>query len=143
KLVPGYHISSATTLENVRHNGRPTCGATTTAAGRHPDNGPHPGARLGQGSRNAPAAGAWNDVSISAVQVTSGTQYWIALLGPSGAGTVRFRDHGSGGSALVETSSQSTLTALPSTWATGWSGSDGPASIWGGGAGPSGPPPDQ
>jgi len=64
--------------------------------------------------------------------VTSGTAYWIALLGPSG--TLRFRDHCcSGGSASVA-SAQSNLSSLPVTWSGSATFSDGPLSAYGGSA---------
>ncbi len=117
--------------------------ATAVDAGLYADSNGHPGALLTQGSLNAPTANAWNDVTVPAAQVTTGTTYWIALLGPAGSGTLHFRSHGSPGGASAETSSQANLTTLPSTWSTGSPNSDGPFSAWVAGAGPSGPPPDQ
>ena len=119
-----------------------TSTATTLEAGVYADTAGHPGVLLSQGSLNAPAAGAWNDVQVPSAQVAAGTTYWIALLGPAGAGTLRFRTHGVGGSA-GETSAQATLTSLPATWSTGSPNTDGPFSAWAGGDGPSGPPPGQ
>jgi hypothetical protein len=50
--------------------------------------------------------------------------YWIAILGPTGDGTVKFRDAtGAGGAA--ETSA---LSSLPATWSTGTHYGDGPLS---------------
>ena len=117
--------------------------ASAVDAGLYADSNGHPGALLTQGSLNAPTANAWNDVTVPAAQVTTGTTYWIALLGPAGSGTLHFRSHGSPGGASAETSSQANLTTLPSTWSTGSQNSDGPFSAWVAGAGPSGPPPDQ
>jgi hypothetical protein len=117
--------------------------ATTLAAGLYADSGGHPGALLTQSSLNGPTTGAWNDVAVPAAQVTSGTTYWIALLGPSSAGTLRFRSHGATGGTAGETSSQANLMTLPSTWTTGSPNRDGPFSAWAAGAGPTGPPPDQ
>jgi hypothetical protein len=61
------------------------------------------------------------DIPVNAASVTSGTKYWIVVLGVGGV--IRFRDGSSAGG--VEGSSQTNLTALPSTWSTGpnWSGS--------------------
>jgi hypothetical protein len=117
--------------------------ASTLDAGLYADSNGHPGALLTQGSLNAPVASAWNDVLVPAAQLTSGTTYWIALLGPSGSGTLRFRSHGAPGGSSAETSSQSNLTTLPSAWSTGSPNSDGPFSAWAAGAGPAGPPLDQ
>ena len=85
--------------------------ATSLTAGLYADNAGHPGALLGQGTLNAPTAGAWNDVSLPGVPVMAGTSYWIALLSPSG--TLNFRDRCCGGGSASETSSQRTLTTLP------------------------------
>jgi hypothetical protein len=52
--------------------------------------------------------------------------YWIAILSPSGRGTVKFRDAVTGGAA--ETSLQTTLASLPATWSTGVRYTDGPLS---------------
>jgi hypothetical protein len=81
--------------------------------------GNHPKTLLTSGSAT-PLAG-WVDIPVNAASVTSGTKYWIAVLGVGGV--IRFRDGSSAGG--VEGSSQTTLTALPSTWSTGpnWSGS--------------------
>jgi len=116
--------------------------ATTIDVGLYADNGGHPGALLTQGTLNAPPSATWDDVPVPAAQVTSGQSYWIALLGPSGSGTIHFRSHGTGG-AVAETSSQSNLLTLPSSWSTGSPNHDGPFSAWAAGAGPAGPPPDQ
>jgi hypothetical protein len=81
--------------------------------------GNHPKTLLTSGSAT-PLAG-WVDIPVGTASVTSGTKYWIAVLGVGGV--IRFRDGSSAGG--VEGSSQTNLTALPSTWSTGpnWSGS--------------------
>jgi len=119
-----------------------TNAATTIDAGLYADNGGRPGALLAQGTLNAPIGGAWNDVTVSSTSVTAGSVYWIALLGPAGGATIRFRDHSAGGSAS-EVSAQSSLLTLPATWSTGSAGTDGPLSAWAGGAVAGGPPPAQ
>jgi len=121
----------------------PTSQATQLVAGIYTDSGGHPGLLLGQGTLASPAAGAWNDVSVPAVSITGGTAYWIAILSPDGAGTLRFRDRCCGGGTAAETSAQTSLAGLPATWTTGSRYSDGPASVWGGGSGVSLPPADQ
>ncbi len=92
--------------------------ATTVVAGLYADNGGHPGALLAQGTLAAPAAGAWNDITVPTAAVTSGARYWIALLSPNGSGILRFRDRccTTGG---AETSQQIALAGLPATWTTG------------------------
>jgi plastocyanin len=76
-----------------------------------------PGTLLVQGTIANPVKGAWNSVTVSPVAVTAGTKYWIAVLGPSGAGIIQFRDVSSG--TKSQASSQANLTALPSTWSPG------------------------
>ena len=103
--------------------------ATRALVGLYASAGSHAGALLTQGTIPAPKGGAWNTVTVPAASVTAGTTYWIALLGPAGAGTLAFRDKGSGGSPC-ETSSQASLAALPATWSAGTSYRDGPASAY-------------
>jgi Bacterial Ig domain len=104
--------------------------ASKLVVGIYASSGSHPGALLTQGTVTAPTAGAWNAVSVPAASLTAGVTYWIAVLSPSGAGTVRFRDTSSG--TACETSSQTTLAALPSTWSTGASYRNAPLSAYGG-----------
>jgi uncharacterized protein YjiK/methionine-rich copper-binding protein CopC len=89
----------------------------------------NPGTLLGQATITAPRAGAWNTVAIPGVSITSGTRYWIAVLSPSGSGTVRFRDTNRGSKA--QTSLQANLTALPATWSPGTTFQDTPMSAYG------------
>jgi hypothetical protein len=102
--------------------------ATTLVVGVYSDLNGHPGSLLAQGSA-APANGAWNTITVPSAAVTSGTIYWIALLGPSG--TLRFRDRACGCANPSETSAQTTLTSLPATWTTGTVYHDAPASAYG------------
>jgi outer membrane protein assembly factor BamB len=98
--------------------------------GIYADNGAatHPGALLTQGSSTTLTPGAWNTLAVPAATLTSGTRYWIAILG-TGSGTIRFRDGANG--CKSETSSQTTLTALPATWTTGTVYTDCPLSAYG------------
>jgi hypothetical protein len=109
--------------------------ATGLVAGIYSASGTHPGTLLGQGSLVLPRAGAWNEVTIPGASVVSGSTYWIAILAPSGAGTIRFRDRCCGQAvAPAETSSQTTLTTLPQTWTPGqgpWN--DAPLAAYGSG----------
>jgi hypothetical protein len=79
----------------------------------------HPGTLEKQATISNVRAGSWNyvQVPVPAMPVTVGQRYWIAVLGPSGAGRIRFRDALSGPGS--ETSSQHNLTALPARWSTG------------------------
>src|SRR5262249_5628631 len=58
--------------------------ATRLVAGLYTDASNKPGTLLAQGSINGPTSGAWNTVTIPATNVTSGTSYWISILGPTG-----------------------------------------------------------
>jgi hypothetical protein len=94
--------------------------ATTLKAGIYSDNDGHPGALLTSGSLSSPAPGAWNEVVLGeSPPVAAGTTYWIAVLSPKGAGTLRFRDHCCGSGSPSETSSQQSLYSLPASWTTG------------------------
>ena len=133
--------AAAGTLSTLKVFVDPASSATKLTAGIYADNNGHPGALLAQGTLNAPVAGNWNDVSVASVPITAGATYWIAILSPTGTGTLRFRERGGAGTA--EASAATGLTALPATWTSGASFNDGPLSAWGAGAGPVGPPPDQ
>ena len=85
--------------------------------GVYTDSNGHPATLLTQGSSSQPVAGAWNLLQVTAINVTAGTHYWIAILGTQ-KGTPKFRDSEAGTCKSV-TSSQTTLAALPSTWTSG------------------------
>ena len=56
--------------------------ATTLIAGLYADAAGKPGALLGSGGLSGPVSSAWNTIAMtSGVPVTSGTAYWIAVLG--------------------------------------------------------------
>jgi hypothetical protein len=96
--------------------------ATHLVVGLYASSGSHPGTLLAQGS-TAITPGAWNTVSIPAVNLTTGTTYWFSVLGTQG-GVLAFRDNAAG-TCLSESSAQTTLTALPASWTSGavWTGS--------------------
>ena len=81
-----------------------------------------------QGTISSPAKGAWNTATIAPTSISAGTTYWIAVLGPSGAGTVYFRDVGVGGRSQV--SAQTSLAALPLRWSPGILYSNAPMSAY-------------
>jgi hypothetical protein len=87
-----------------------------------------PGTLLAQGILNGPTAGTWNSVAINGTSITTGTTYWIAVLGPAGGPRIAFRDSGGGGTSY--TSRSATLTAFPSTWSSGASWASSPASAY-------------
>jgi hypothetical protein len=94
--------------------------ATTLVAGIYADAGGHPSSRIAQGTVSSPQPGAWSTVDLNDASVSEGTRYWVAVLGSGG--TLAFRDR-SDGSCSSETSGSSSLTSLPSVWASGdrWS----------------------
>jgi hypothetical protein len=102
--------------------------ATTLIVGIYSDDSNKPGTLLTTGSVSAPTAGAWNSVSVAPIGLTSGTRYWLAALGTGG--TLRFRD-ATRSSYRSASSSQTTLTALPATFAVGASFTDGNLSAYG------------
>lgn len=102
--------------------------ATTLVAGLYADSAGHPGALIAQGSSSQLTDGAWNTVTIPGAIVTAGNPYWIAILGTQ-SGTLRFRDVSGG--CHSETSVQSNLTSLPSSWVTGGVYSTCPLSAYG------------
>ncbi len=109
-----------------------TSQASTLVAGLYTDVFGHPGRLLRQGKLSQPRGGAWNDVIMSSpVTVTAGSTYWIALLGPKGAGTLRYRDNCCGGGQPAETSAQATLSSLPGSWRPGKLYFDGPLAAYG------------
>ena len=73
--------------------------------------------------------GAFNTITVPAVGITAGTNYWIAILGLK-SGTLQFRDRAHG-TCSSQGSSQSNLTTLPATWTTGSTYTDCPASVYG------------
>jgi unsaturated chondroitin disaccharide hydrolase len=104
--------------------------ATRLAAGVYANASGHPGRLLTQATLTSVTSGAWNALTVPKANIAAGTTYWIAVLSPSGRGTLQIRDRSGGGRS--ETSSQSTLSTLPLTWATGRTWPDGPLSATGG-----------
>jgi hypothetical protein len=84
--------------------------------GVYSDANGHPSTLLTKSTRSGLNAGTWNAVTVPAASVTAGRTYWVALLGTGG--TLQFRAHSAAG-CRSEGSGSSTLTTLPSTWATG------------------------
>jgi hypothetical protein len=89
----------------------------------------NPGSLLTQATITNPVKGAWNSVAVAAASVTAGKSYWLAIVGPTGSGTVKFRDLATGG-GRAQNSSQTNLTVLPETWSPGASWSNSPASAY-------------
>jgi hypothetical protein len=89
--------------------------AATLVVGLYTDSGGHPGTLISQATTSLLTSGAWNNIPIPGAAVTSGTKYWLAILG-TGNGTLAFRE---GSGCTSENSLQTNLTALPSTWSSG------------------------
>jgi len=105
-----------------------TTAASTIAVGLYNDVGGHPNTLQTAGLITNPANGTWNAVNVPSVNLTAGTQYWLAILTPFGSGTVQFRDVAGSGSS--ETSSLTNLAALPTLWVTGQTWTTGSASAF-------------
>jgi hypothetical protein len=91
--------------------------ATTLGAGIYTDVNGHPGTLLTKGTRSSPTSAAWNKVTVPATSLTSGTKYWIALMGTGG--TLKYRDGAGSSNCHSESSSSNSLTTLPATWKSG------------------------
>jgi hypothetical protein len=98
------YVGSASTASNV-------------VVGVYSDRNGQPGVLREQGTISNVMPGSWNYVDLPSMSVTAGQRYWMAVLGPSGAGTIRFRDAPNG--SRSETSAQHNLAALPASWSTG------------------------
>ncbi|MGO9446089.1 MAG: carboxypeptidase regulatory-like domain-containing protein [Thiobacillaceae bacterium] len=107
--------------------------AKTLFVGLYSDSGGHPGTLLTQGSSTTLTSAAWNTVPVPAVNITTGTPYWMAVLGTGG--TIRVRD-GSGCTSVSST--QSNLSSLPANWSSGSSWPTCPLSAYGYGTSSSG-----
>jgi hypothetical protein len=113
--------------------------AKTLILGVYADNAGHVGALLSQGSLNASDTGQWNAVQLgSQIQIVSGSNYWIALMGLGG--TIAFRDSNSS-STCHSVESQTGLTVLPSSFIEGAFYNDCPLSAYGLSSPPPPPPP--
>ncbi|HST54961.1 MAG TPA: choice-of-anchor Q domain-containing protein [Solirubrobacteraceae bacterium] len=100
--------------------------AKTVVGGLYSDVNAHPGALLSKGSLT-PVESGWNTLALSPAQLTTGTHYWLAVLGVGG--TLRYRDRAQG-PCPSQTSLQAGLGALPSSWSTGAVYSDCPISAY-------------
>ncbi len=90
-------------------------GARTLSVGLYGNEKGHPGALLSSGSIATVQNGAWDAVALTPASVTSGSTYWLAILGEHG--TLRYRDR-RGGPCPSETEAQR-LGSLPAAWRTG------------------------
>jgi hypothetical protein len=133
-----YTASASGTLSSLWFYADSSSGNGAYIEGIYADAGGAPGALLSSGSIATTAAGKWNGITLAtSVNVTSGTRYWLALLGVNG-NVVHFRDDGT---ACNSVGSKTGLSALPATWATAFTWQSCPASIYGTGAAGSPPSP--
>ena len=123
-----YRTSSSGTARQLSVYLDASSTASQVILGLYTNGNGHPARLLAQGLTNHPTKGAWNSVTIPATNLSPGTRYWIAILAPSGAGAIQFRDRSTGG--INETSAQANLTTLPRTWSTGALWSNTPASAF-------------
>lgn len=105
---------------------------TQITLGLYADKSGIPGALLTQGKITTITLGAFNTVSVPATAITSGTPYWIAVLG-TGSGKIMFRDRNRGPCKSVS-NSVTGLTALPANWSPGTTFTDCPLSGYGTGS---------
>ena len=89
--------------------------ATQLIGGLYADSGGNPGALLTSGQISGLTAATWNEVPLSAgVNLTAGTNYWFAVLNPTGsAGVLRWRDHAGGSGGPERTSQNRALAHCP------------------------------
>jgi hypothetical protein len=90
--------------------------ATSIKVGIYSDNAGQPGTLLTSGTIASPLIGSWNSATLSpAINITSGTTYWIGQLGIGG--DLHYRDLATGNCSV--SGSGTGLSALPATWTTG------------------------
>ena len=87
-------------------------GAPKAFVGLYSDASGHPGSLLTSGSTASMKTG-WITVPVGAASVTSGTRYWLAILG--NGGWVAFRDRGQNTCQSAGTAARN-LSALPASW---------------------------
>ena len=103
-------------------------------AGIYSDANGHPGTLLGQNNGTPLTKGAWNTVSLPAVQLTAGQPYWIAVEGQGGI--LKIRTHSGGKGTQNSETGRTGRANLPPTWRTGTVfKNDGPASAYASGSG--------
>jgi hypothetical protein len=107
-----------------------TSTATTVVVALYSNSAGNPLTLLGQAALASPVSGAWNTVVITAIAITNGTKYWLAVLAPNGAGPVVLRDSAAGAAGSSQTSSQSNLSTLPASWSAGAGSANSPMSAY-------------
>src|SRR3954447_23835501 len=112
--------SASGTLDHLSFNLDATSKSTKLVLGIYANASGHPGALLVSGSTSSLTAG-WNTIAVTETPLTSGTTYWVAVLGTGGK--LIFHE-GTRSATPAENSKATTLTALPASWTTGplWTG---------------------
>lgn len=124
-----YTASASGTANQVYIYIDSTSAATQVIVGLYTNTGSNnPGNLLTQVTIANPVKGTWNSAILPVAGITTGTKYWIAVLGPVGSGVVRFRDVSSGTQA--QTSAQNNLSSLPATWSPGTNYTNSPMSAY-------------
>jgi Domain of unknown function (DUF4082) len=101
--------------------------ASSIVVGLYSSASGHPGTLLTSATIEGPTLNAWNSVEVPPVNVSAGTEYWLAALAPSGK--LAITDVASGGAPTQESRSHS-LEELPSSWGTGATYENSPASFY-------------
>jgi alpha-tubulin suppressor-like RCC1 family protein len=107
--------------------------ARTVQVGLYGDAAGTPGTLLTSGTLTAPVNGAWNNVAVPPAIISAGTNYWLVLLAPKQAGTIKFRDMPDGHGGPTQISAQGALpsaTGLPKRWKSGTNFANSPASVY-------------
>ncbi len=100
--------------------------ASSIVVGLYSNVSGNPGSLLASATIGSPKAAGWNAVGVSPVAVSSGSVYWLAALPLNG--TLAIRDVASGGGPTKSSASDS-LKELPSSWSSGSTWANSPASF--------------
>jgi len=105
--------------------------ARRIAVGVYADRAGRPGRLLARGRLTNVTNGEWNTIPINTIQVAAGEEYWIALMSPRRAGTLRFRDlpDGDGGPTSLS-HGMGMRRDLPHRWRAGHAFANSPASAY-------------
>ena len=103
--------------------------ASEAVVGIYSDHHGHLGSLQTQGTITNLRPGSWNYVDVPSIPVTKGQRYWIAVLAPSGGGTLSIRDTTGGGPS--QTTGPHKPTSLPAHWPHGKRSASAPVSAYG------------
>ena len=123
-------VSAGGNVDHIRVFADQGTTAARLFAGIYSDGGGHPGTLLTSGVLAGPVAGAWNTVTVPAVQLDGGATVWVAVLGRGGLLGYRDRCCTASSPVPTESNADTALTALPAQWTTGQVYDDGPISAY-------------